>query len=129
MNLTFNDFYGGLGDMASKKRLVILSVSLGVVSWLLTIMMHFFLSQSLGMDITYFTLLSIMPIVTLLDTLPISFSGIGTREIALIFFLSMLGIETEAIVSLSLLVLIFGYFLVGIAGFVFWIRKPIRISE
>jgi uncharacterized protein (TIRG00374 family) len=128
LNITFHDFYAGLGMMMKKKKYLIASISLGIAAWLLSIFQHYLLAVSVGMDVTYILLLSIMPIITLLDTLPISFSGLGTREIALIFFLSFFGISTETVVSFSLLLLIFGYVLVGVAGFVFWLKDPVKIG-
>ena len=52
---------------------------------------------------------SIIPLITLLDALPISFSGLGTRDAAMIFLFSLMSLSAEAAVSFSLLILVFNY--------------------
>jgi hypothetical protein len=65
-----------------------------------------------------------VPLVSLLDTLPISFSGMGTRDIGLIFFFSLIGLSPEAAISTSIMALVLGYLFVGLIGFIFWARNP-----
>lgn len=58
--------------------------------------------------------------------LPVSVSGIGTREAALVFFLSFIGIQAEAAISFSLMQLLIEY--IGAApGFYLWHRNPIKL--
>jgi hypothetical protein len=58
--------------------------------------------------------------------LPISFSGIGTRDAALILFLSFLSIGKEYAISLSLLVFVLGYVSIGIVGSTIMLKEHIR---
>jgi len=129
ISLTFQDFYHGLGILRKRKKQVALSVLLGLAAWFINIFQYYLLALSLNLNISYFFLLSIMPLVNLMDTLPISFSGIGTRDITLIFFLSQIGIMAEIAVSFSTMLLVFGYLVVGVVGLFFWFRNPIRIEH
>jgi len=127
ISLTFQDFYHGLGVLRKRKKQIALSVLLGLTGWFISIFQSYLLALSLNIDISYVFLISIMPLVNLTDILPISFSGIGTRDIMLIFFLSQIGIAAEIAVSFSTMLLLFGYLVVGVIGLFFWFRNPIKI--
>ena len=129
ISLTFQDFYHGLGVLRKRKKQIALSVLLGLTGWFISIFQSYLLALSLNIDISYVFLISIMPLVNLTDILPISFSGIGTRDIMLIFFLSQIGIAAEIAVSFSTMLLLFGYLVVGLIGLFFWFRNPIKIHE
>jgi uncharacterized protein (TIRG00374 family) len=129
ISLTFQDFYHGLGILRKSKKYLAASILLGIASWLVNIFQYYLLAISLNLNVSYFFLLSIMPLVNLMDILPISFSGIGTRDITLIFFLSQIGIAAEAAVSFSAMLLVFGYLVVGLVGLFFWFRNPIKMRE
>jgi hypothetical protein len=113
---TFHEFYTNLGRMRSGKRTMGLAVLLGALAWLATVLEYYFLALSLNLGISYVFLLSVMPIVVLLDMLPVSFSGIGTRDAALIFFFSLVPLGKEYAVSFSILVFVFSYAFLGLIG-------------
>jgi uncharacterized protein (TIRG00374 family) len=126
VNVTFHDFYSGLGSLKKGRKNVAFAVILGVLVWLVSIFQYLLLSMSIGLDVSYLFLLSIVPIVALLDMLPISFSGIGTRDAALILFLSFVSAGREYAISLSFLVLVFGYLLAGLAGAVIMLKEHMK---
>ena len=126
INLTFNDFYDGLGTMRKNKRNVVIASLLGIVVWFFSIIQYYLLAIAIGIQVPIAYFLSIVPIVVLLDMLPISFSGIGTRDAALILFLSLVSVGKEYAISLSLLVLFFGYLTAGLAGAAFILREHAR---
>jgi uncharacterized protein (TIRG00374 family) len=126
INLTFNDFYSGLDSIKSHRKNMVLAVVLGVLVWLVSIVPYYLLALSIGLNLSYMFLLSVVPIVALLDMLPISFSGIGTRDAALILFLSFISIGKEYAISLSFLILIFGYVLIGLVGSIVMLKEHIR---
>jgi uncharacterized protein (TIRG00374 family) len=126
INITFHDFYDGLNSMKSSKRSVLLATLVGLATWFITILQYVVLTAAIGVNVSYFFMMSIVPMVALLDMLPISFSGIGTRDAALILFLSFLTIGKEYAISLSILVLVFGYLVIGLAGALLMLRKHSR---
>ncbi|RLI95948.1 MAG: hypothetical protein DRO99_05185 [Candidatus Aenigmatarchaeota archaeon] len=128
MRKTFHDFYTGLGDIRRRWQLVAVSVALSFVSWSFAILQYKLIATALSLQIGYLFLLSVMPLVTLLDTLPISFSGLGTREIALIIFLGMLNVSAGEAVSFSVLIFLLGYLVLVPFGLIFWFMKPIKIE-
>jgi uncharacterized membrane protein YbhN (UPF0104 family) len=54
--------------------------------------------------------------------------GLGTREAFLIFSLSLIGISSQMAVAFSILYLIVGYWIIGFLGFVFWLKKPVKLK-
>ena len=71
---------------------------------------------------------------SLVTLLPISVSGVGTREAAIIAYLGTLGVPAETALSFSLLVFLTFYVAGGLMGAVAWWVKPVpvdflRVSE
>jgi glycosyltransferase 2 family protein len=66
----------------------------------------YFAALSLGLNISYMFIVLSYSVVTLLGMLPVSISGIGTRDISLIFFFNILGISAEKAIALSFIDLI-----------------------
>jgi uncharacterized protein (TIRG00374 family) len=64
---------------------------------------------------------------SLVTLLPISISGLGTREAAMIAYLSTIGVSAEAALSLSLLIFITFYIVGGLMGAVAWWMNPISV--
>jgi uncharacterized protein (TIRG00374 family) len=128
MRITFHDFYLGLRDIRKRGRLVACSVVISLLSWLVIILQVKLVSMALSLEIDYLFLLSVMPVVTLLDILPISLSGLGTREVALIFFLGILSVPMATAVSFSVLIFLVDYLVLVPFGLLFWAIKPIRIE-
>ena len=126
---TFHDFYRSLGHVRSGKMTMEIAILLGVLAWLVTVLEYYFLALSLDLGISYLFLLSIMPVVVLLDMLPVSFSGIGTRDAALIFFFSLISIGKEYAVSFSILVFLFSYAFLGLIGAAFMLRERAASSN
>jgi uncharacterized protein (TIRG00374 family) len=128
MKAAFHEFYQGLNEIKKRKGIVIASFSLTVISWFLAIFQFELIAISLSLQIDYFFLLSVMPIITLLDALPISFSGLGTREVALIFIFGLIGISIESTISFSIMVFMLGYMVYVPLALIIWFHKPIKIK-
>ena len=63
------------------------------------------LAQGLGIQVSYLNLLWIMTLVAIAQALPITFAGIGVRDVALTFFLGGLGVPGPPAIALSFAVL------------------------
>lgn len=101
----FNDFYKAL-DLLSESRLYLLaSISLSILSLLANGTASYILALSLGLNISYWYILVSAVISSAVALLPISISGLGTREATYILLFSRIGIAPEQAVSLSVLTL------------------------
>ncbi len=88
-----------------------------------------FILISLNIDISYINIILIMSITNIITFLPISISGIGSRELILMFlFSSILGMEKELAISYSVMFFIAFNLIGGVIGFIFWLIKPIKFK-
>jgi uncharacterized membrane protein YbhN (UPF0104 family) len=78
---------------------------MGTLSWLVVGYGCFMLALSLGLNISYWYLLVSLAISSAVAILPISISGLGTREATFILLFSLIAIVPEEAISFSLLVL------------------------
>ena len=69
--------------------------------------------------------MSISSIVTLL---PLSFSGIGTRDAALIYLFSIISFSQETALIFSFLILLTFHIFGGLIGAVCFYKKPIKYN-
>jgi len=121
----YHDFFSGLSVFFHDKKKFLLVMVVGIFSWVPPFVYAYLLALSIGisLDLTFFVI--VIPIISLLDLLPISISGIGTRDAALIFLFGFQGIPPETAVAFSLLYLFMSYWLVALIGALFWIKNPI----
>lgn len=71
----------------------------------LAVMLSAFLAaKALGLDVGWTAILAFFPIVAIVQVLPLTVSGLGTREAALVFFLQPLGVAPADAFALGLLV-------------------------
>jgi uncharacterized protein (TIRG00374 family) len=65
---------------------------------------------------------------SLITLVPISISGLGTREAAMIAYLDSAGVQAESAISFSLLVFVTFYVAGGLIGAVAWWIKPVPVT-
>ncbi len=125
----YHEFYEGLFTFYRHRAAFTLAILVALASWVPPVVYGYLLGQSIGTPIglSYFAI--VIPIISLLDLLPISISGIGTRDAALIFLFGLQGVPAESAVAFSILYLFFSYWLVALAGAVIWIRHPIKTDS
>ena len=126
LKASFGDFYEGINVLQKNKLAVAKAAILSFVAWGIVSVQYYLLAMAMGVNINYFTLFMIMPTVILVEILPISFSGLGTRDATLILFFSFVGLSASAAVALSLTILMFSY-IYSLAGLFIWMRNPIKL--
>ncbi len=126
LKTSFADFYSAINTLKDSKSYVIRAGLLSFVAWAVTFLQYFVLAEAMGIKLNYMLILMIMPTVLLVEILPISFSGLGTRDATLIFFFSLMGLSASTAVSFSLTILIFNY-IYSSTGLLIWIKKPIKL--
>ena len=104
--LTFHSFYE---DMPKKRNFLFFFI-MNLLNWLAIYILVFLIGNSLGVDIKLIHFLAILPIGTLVAFIPITLSGIGTRDLVWLTLFGKFGIDGATIISMSLLTL----FLTGI---------------
>lgn len=123
----FDDFFQGLVAFSHDRPRFTWGLGMGIASWIPPFLYGYLLALSLGIELSPFFFVLVIPVLGLLDLLPISISGIGTRDIALIFLFGLRGISPEQAVAFSLLYLFTSYWLVALVGALLYLRYPIKI--
>jgi hypothetical protein len=121
----FEEFYDSIEGINRKG--MVLPALLAVASWLITGLEGYLIAHSLGINISYLLMTSYIPIISLVELLPISISGLGTREVAVISLFTLAGIGAESAVSFSILYLVLGYWAAALIGGILWLRAPLDI--
>ena len=109
----------------SARSLAIVGV-LALAGHLNTTLGVYILAYGLGIEVSFLDCLMLMPLVVLVTTLPISIAGWGIREMAMITAFGMIGLPTEPVFVLSVMIGL-ANLLVGFSGFLFWLayQRPV----
>lgn len=107
-----------------------------IVLWFITLLAYLafygaisMIFLSLGIEMPIADIALILSVVGLATILPISFAGFGTREMSLVYLLSVYGISSETAISFSLLQFTAFFLWGGIIGLVFWLLMPISLDK
>lgn len=129
LKMNFSSFYDSIIGLKSKKTLLAKATLIGLTAWLISIFMAYVLFLALDLNVPFYYAFVIVPSIGLVDLLPISISGFGTREAAVIFLLSFYSISAESAVAFSLLYYFFGHVPTALTGFYFFIKRPIDFKK
>ncbi len=97
--ITFYSFYE---NMPSPFFLIGVLI-FNVISWTINYCILYFIGLSLGVNLNFIYFLAILPISTLVAQIPITISGLGTRELTMISLFGLFGIGAVKIFSMSIL--------------------------
>ncbi|MAG11103.1 hypothetical protein CMI44_02225 [Candidatus Pacearchaeota archaeon] len=108
----FESFYENM----PKKRYFPLFFLMNLLTWIVLETVNYFIGLSLGINVSYFYYLAILPLATLISQIPITIGGLGTREASLIGFFSLLNVEATKVFSMSMIGLALTAILPAIIG-------------
>jgi len=113
----FDPFLSSAQSLLKNRNLLAFAIFFSLVSWGLETLTQFLLAMSLGIELSLTFILMVMSLSTLVSLLPLSVSGIGTRDALLILLFSLQAIPAEQAVAFSFLVLFVSVILslIGIA--------------
>jgi uncharacterized protein (TIRG00374 family) len=95
----FDSFYQ---DMPSLGAILLIFI-VNIINWIIDYILIYYISLSLGINISFIPFLVIMIISTLVAQIPITINGLGTRELTMISLFALFGIESIKVFSLSIL--------------------------
>lgn len=124
---SFEEFHDGINDLISLK--IIKSIILTIISYFIFFIQCFLLTKAMNLQIDFFTLVLFMSISNLFSFIPISISGLGTRDAALIYLFSLIGLQSELAVGYAFLVFFSFFVCGGIMGSIAWVIKPIKFKN
>jgi uncharacterized membrane protein YbhN (UPF0104 family) len=94
----------GLSRVRCHPGLAFEILTVGFAYQLTTVLTAFLAAKSLGLGVGWTAILAFFPVVAMVQVLPVTVSGLGTREAALVFFLHPLGVAQADAFALGLLV-------------------------
>jgi uncharacterized protein (TIRG00374 family) len=123
----FNDFYDGINQLKSIQLMFPILITLA--GYLLFFLQCTFLLSAIKISINFISVSLFMSISNLISFIPISVSGLGTRDAALIYLFSLLKLKPEMAVSYSLLVFLTFFVFNGLIGAIAWFIKPVKLDN
>ena len=127
LKVNFQDFVKDIKIYDFKNYLIILLIT--AFSWSFYYVQMYIVARSANItNVPLLHLSIILTIIGFINLIPISISGIGTRDAALIFFLTPFMIAKEQIIIFSSLILLM-YIFHALIGFVCWLIKPIKFKK
>jgi uncharacterized protein (TIRG00374 family) len=120
------DFYQGMG--AFRRIKVAVAVVLSLLAYLCVISQGYLLARAIGITLSPLYLAFCMAIVSLVSLIPISISGIGTRDMVLIGLFSTQGIQAEYAVAFSTLMFFAFNVAAALLGALAWYKRPLNIN-
>ncbi|MBN1165219.1 MAG: flippase-like domain-containing protein [Candidatus Krumholzibacteriota bacterium] len=119
----FENFYAGIKELRSVKLFFPLGLSL--LSYLLFYIQCFLITRSLHIPIDFLNVAFCISTANLVSLLPLSISGIGTRDATLISLFSLLNLSQESALSFSLMFLFISNISSCLIGVGAWLKKPV----
>ena len=99
-------------------KTMIIPYVLGAITWIIVFSQEYIILLGLGLQIPYFAFLVLFPIANTAGFIPITFGGLGTRELTAIFiFTTLFSVAKEEILVLSLVGFIITDLFLGFLGF------------
>ncbi len=110
------EFYKDLLSLFQPSRRLVLPFFLSLSAWLVVLVRTYFCSQAVGLPLSMVTIGLLLPIVIVIEFLPITILGFGTREAALFFLFASPQVSTAGLLSFSLMTVVAGPLLTSLAG-------------
>lgn len=116
-----SDFYEYLGFI-SGKGIIIRCLILSLFIQTIIIFSVYIVSRGIGVNVPFYFLFIVIPLISVISSIPVSISGIGVREASFVILLAPLGVSHAQAVTLSLLW--FLSFTVGsLPGLIFYLKQ------
>jgi hypothetical protein len=121
--INFQDFINDLKIYKLKHYVVIFLIT--IFSWAFYYLQMYLLARGVGLNIPFLYLAISVTVAGFITLIPVSISGIGTRDAALIILFSPFLIAKEQIIAYSTLILLMVAW-GALIGLICWLIKPIK---
>jgi uncharacterized membrane protein YbhN (UPF0104 family) len=115
----FEKVAGAVTHYRARPRLLAAVAAWSFLFQLLAYSIFYSYGRAIGLEIPYLYCLSFVPVVYLLEALPISIAGIGPREVGVVYFLERIGLGASEAIALSITVLVCRYSVILLGGILF----------
>jgi len=111
-----HEFYKDLLSLFQPSQRLILPFTLSLSAWTAVLVRTYFCAQAVGLPLSFITIALLLPVVIVIEFLPITILGFGTREAALFFLLASPQVTTSGLLSFSLMTVVAGPLLTSLVG-------------
>lgn len=122
----FHTFYDALRMHGSRPIRSVVMASYTLLCWGLIFTLAVYIARILSLPVRASYIVLIMPVVTLVELIPFSIAGLGTREATVIYFFSVVGAGAAEAVGFSIVYVLIGTYLTALVGFFLWLKHPVR---
>ncbi|GEM_PF-680521 len=122
---SYNDLVKQIRGTMKKPSVLAVPVGIGLVNWGFSILTGFSVGRALGIAQPFYFFAIVVLILALIDVIPVSIGGVGTREAGAILLFGAVGIAAETAVAFSLLYFVIGYVVTALIGSVLFMQKPL----
>lgn len=105
------------------------AIGLTILAYAIFFGQCYLLAQALNLAVGFVTISFAVALGSLVTLLPISISGLGTREAVIVAYLGTVGVTAESALSFSLLVFVTFYVGGGLIGATAWWIKPMPLGS
>jgi uncharacterized protein (TIRG00374 family) len=116
--------YGG-GDLRRTVTMALLTL----LCWSLIFTLAIYVARLLDIAVQPEFVVLMMPIVTLVELIPFSVSGLGTRDATVVYFFSVVGLGSAEAVGFSIVYVLIGTYATALLGLALWLKHPIQWSD
>lgn len=127
--LHFHSFYDALGIYLREWKRTSVGFVYTLFFWAAVAGLAYAVAWILNIPVSPWYLCLLLPLLTLVEIIPISVAGLGTREAASIYFFSVIGIDSTQAVAFSLMYVLLGTYLVAGFGFFAWLFRPAWLRQ
>jgi len=121
--ISYQNFYQEIVYLIHPKSLI--TFLLSCLGFLIFFIQCYFLTLAMQIKIDFLSIALFMSIARLISIIPVSISGLGTRDAILIYFFSLINLTSDIAVSYSFLIFVVCYVFNGIIGAFVWMVKPL----
>jgi uncharacterized protein (TIRG00374 family) len=112
------DFVNTFYNEFPRLRKLILPFLLGILTWIIIFSQEYIIVFAMGIPIPYAYFLLLFPVANAAGFLPITFGGLGTRELtSIMLFSTLFGVQTEQIFVFTVLGFLITDIFTGVIGF------------
>lgn len=117
----------GLKELSAGAALV--AALLTMVAYAVFFEQCYLLAQALNVKASFLQIMYAVSLGSLVTLIPISISGLGTREAAIVAYLGGIGVPSELSLGYSLLIFVSFYVGGGLIGAIAWFIKPVNLES
>lgn len=118
-----SEFWGRF-DLNFLIKILAISVVLGLLRSLIL----YLLAISLNITVSFILIIACRALIGIVNAIPVSINGLGTRDAILLFALPLAGVSNEAAIALGFVAFLWT---IGskFSGVIFWFKNPLPISS